>query len=375
MNYSFYCRESKVNKKGLSPIELSLIVNGKRTYIALERKEQPAIFKKLMGEKRNNDLKVYLDIIRNRINCGLNDLMLSGSGVSINSLKEYILYGGIRQYSVGELADAFLKYQMTKVNAGDCTKQVYLKYVHMLNHFMNYVGKTTDCNSINYTKCYSFYMHMKSIYVDATLSGQMFRLKSVFNYGIDNGFVVSNPFAKIKVSKPQVKIEFLTEDEIERLKTTTITNASLDKLRDVALFQAGSGLSFCDMKNLTPDSVKVSNGVYYIQSTRAKTGIEYTSVLLPMAVEVWNKYGGNLPVISNQKSNYMLKLVGDLCGINKSLHTHIFRKTYATYLLNNGVRMDIVARAVGHTSTKQTARVYAFLHKETVINEIACALK
>lgn len=364
-----------MNKRGLAPIELSILIAGKRTYIALERKEEPSQFKRMVNEKRNNQLKVYLDIIRNRINRGLNELMLSGKPVTAKSLKDYIQYGGQRQRSVSELTNAFLKYQMSKVDAGMCTKQVYLKYVHMINYFIDYVGKDTDCNAINNTTCNEFYLYMKKIYVDATLSGQMFRLKSVFNYGVDNGYVGVNPLAKLKITQARTKIEFLTDEEVSKLKTTPIINASLERVRDMALFQIGSGLSFCDMAKLTPDSVSIDDGVYYIQSTRAKTGIEFTSVLLPMAVDVWNKYSGHLPIISNQKTNYMLKLIGELCGVGQTLHTHIFRKTYATYLLNSGVRMDVVARAVGHSSTRETAKVYAFLHRKTVINEISNAIK
>ena len=32
-NVSFYCRESKKNKDGMAPFELSLVINGKRCYI------------------------------------------------------------------------------------------------------------------------------------------------------------------------------------------------------------------------------------------------------------------------------------------------------------------------------------------------------
>ena len=36
-NASFYCRESKKNKDGTAPIEVSLVINGKRCYVQLPR--------------------------------------------------------------------------------------------------------------------------------------------------------------------------------------------------------------------------------------------------------------------------------------------------------------------------------------------------
>ena len=52
--FNFYCRESKMDKKGYSPIEISIIIDGSRTFIALPRKERPVDFKKAMESKRGN---------------------------------------------------------------------------------------------------------------------------------------------------------------------------------------------------------------------------------------------------------------------------------------------------------------------------------
>ena len=44
-NVSFYCRESKKNKDGLAPIEMVIILNTRRCFIQLPRKEYPSQFK------------------------------------------------------------------------------------------------------------------------------------------------------------------------------------------------------------------------------------------------------------------------------------------------------------------------------------------
>lgn len=52
-NVSFYCRESKKNRDGRAPIELTIVINGKRSYIQLPRKEYPYQFKaQTTGKKR-----------------------------------------------------------------------------------------------------------------------------------------------------------------------------------------------------------------------------------------------------------------------------------------------------------------------------------
>ena len=43
-NFSFICRASKIDKKGFAPIELSIIINGTRTYVILPMKYGPTLF-------------------------------------------------------------------------------------------------------------------------------------------------------------------------------------------------------------------------------------------------------------------------------------------------------------------------------------------
>jgi site-specific recombinase XerD len=62
-----------------------------------------------------------------------------------------------------------------------------------------------------------------------------------------------------------------------------------------------------------------------------------------------------LPVLSNQKSNAYLKEIANLCGINKTLTTHLARHTFATTVtLSNGVPIESVSKMLGHKSIKTT---------------------
>jgi integrase len=158
---------------------------------------------------------------------------------------------------------------------------------------------------------------------------------------------------------------------MNRLQDTDLHSERLDKIRDLAVFQAGSGLAYADLYLLVPEDILTSpEGIKYIYKERQKTGVFFTSVLLPCAISVLNKYNNMLPIVSNQRYNSYLKEIQTLCRIEKTLHTHLFRKTYATYLLNSGCRMDVVAQAMGHTSTRITAATYAFMQKNTVVTEI-----
>ena len=62
-----------------------------------------------------------------------------------------------------------------------------------------------------------------------------------------------------------------------------------------------------------------------------------------------------MPVPSNQKMNGYLKEIAAVCGINKTLTSHIARHTFATTVtLSNGVPIETVSKMLGHSSIKQT---------------------
>ena len=73
---NFICRESKVNKFGLASVECSIRYGGTCTYIVLPRKERPDVFKRLMAQKKCNDLKSFCLEFHRRIQCAVGDLLM-----------------------------------------------------------------------------------------------------------------------------------------------------------------------------------------------------------------------------------------------------------------------------------------------------------
>lgn len=107
-NVSFYCRNSKANSEGLSPIEITIIINGERTIITLPRKENPKEFKAAVASKRNNPIKDYLEATRKRLNEITTELMERGEALTAATLKEYYMYGGARYYSIETLFNEYI---------------------------------------------------------------------------------------------------------------------------------------------------------------------------------------------------------------------------------------------------------------------------
>lgn len=66
----------------------------------------------------------------------------------------------------------------------------------------------------------------------------------------------------------------------------------------------------------------------------------------------------------------ILNKLADICGIKKTLTTHVGRHTFATFALANGVSIESVAKMLGHTNVQMT-RHYARVLDRTVIREMS----
>lgn len=366
----YYCRQSKATKNGLAPIEASLIINGKRVFINLPRKEYPNEFKRLTEQKRNNLLKEYLFEVRNKFNEIQTDMMRMNIPLTAETIKDYFKTGGVKPYTLEDVWRDYLKIQAQRIDK-TITLMSYHKYESARNTMYEYVPKTTQLSAITPSTIQTILVGLQSKYKEGTVCSIMTKIKTVIMFGKDNGKIQINPFQNIKYSRGKQDIEYLTEEEIKALTTKQFDIDRLEKVRDLAVFQIASGMSYIDTQNLKPEDVHFDeSGTCFIYKGRKKTGVKYTAVVFPEGVEVLKKYNYKLPSISNQKGNAYLKEIQTICGINKTLHFHLFRKTYGTRLLNRGVRLETVSKCLGHSSTQITQMAYAKLLKQTIIDEV-----
>ena len=368
-NVSFYCRRSKTDRQGQAPVEISLLINGQRRFINCPLKCSPEEFNRKRKPKYIQD---YIDTQRVKVATIVTEMATNGIPLTTETLREYIRSGGVKSYTIEQLFTDYFKLLSKKVDHG-ITYTVYTKYCNVRDRFYEFIDKDKEVTAITPAVIEEFYINLKRKYKDSTIGGMMTKLKAVITYAINNDHLKINPFQSIKITKGTPSIEYLTEEEIQRLETKEIGIDRLEKVRDLAVFQIASGLSYSDTQTLQPEDIKTdADGTLF--KGRNKTGVEYTAVLFPEGARVIRKYDGQLPRMSNQKLNAYLKELQTICGIKKTLHTHIFRKTYGTRLLNRNVRLETVSKCLGHSNTQITQQAYAKLLKQTIINEVKQAI-
>ena len=64
--------------------------------------------------------------------------------------------------------------------------------------------------------------------------------------------------------------------------------------------------------------------------------------------------------MSIAQMRYILKRISNRAGINKTIHPHQLRHSYATHLLNNGALLEVIQSLLGHEKS-ETTRIYAQL--------------
>lgn len=183
-------------------------------------------------------------------------------------------------------------------------------------------------------------------------------------------FVTENPYDEFKIKKGKSKDPVvLSESEIKKIIDYKPTSTKIEKVRDMYLFQCMTGLAFVDMQNFSKDKISYVDNEPIINASRVKTDESYIIPLFTEALEIAEKYNYSFPKISNQKYNDYIKVLASHVGIEKRLTSHTARHTYGTYLINKGVPVAVIQRAMGHAKITQTLE-YAKLSARSIKNEI-----
>lgn len=314
----------------------------------------------------------YLDGIRVRLNEIATSFLMEGQPLTADALKAYFKTGGYVVYTIEDLFNDYMHILSKRVGK-DLAQKTYRKYEIARDKFYQIISPKEPVSAITKAVIMDYQASMNRYLDYVTTNGYCQRVKTIVQFGIDNGKI--NPFSGIHLRKGEKSVQFLSEEEVEKIRTTDFHNESLNRVRDLFVFQAASGLSYTDMAKLVPTDFQVTeDGQYYIHDKRNKTGVFYTAVILEQGVEILKKYHFKLPIIGNHKLNVYLKAIRDLCGIDKPIFSHVARHTYATRCLNRGIRLEVVAKLLGHSTTRITQH-YAKLLQNNILNEVKHAFE
>ena len=348
---------------------MSLVVNGERCLVTLPRKESPEDFTKALKSRRGNDIKDYLTATRTKLGKVETEMMLNDIPLTAPLLRDYFRSGGVLKYTINDLFEDYFTILKKRIGQ-NLTEKTFRKYELATDRLLKMVDGHKPLSALTNALMKNYLAELNKDFDHVTAQGYGQKIKTVCSFAISNGKMKVDPFVDIKLRKGEKSVQYLEEEDVELIWNPRIENPSINRIRDLFLFQLNSGLAYCDLAALEPEDIQCNDeGQYYIHKQRLKTKTYFTSVIFPEGVEILKKYDFRLPLVSNQKYNLYLKTLRDICGVQKPLHTHVARHTFATMCLNKGVRLEVVAKLLGH-QTEKMVKHYAKFAKQTIISEV-----
>lgn len=377
----FSLRESKQNKKGLSPIEVSITTNGKRIYFSTGKhvpatdwnKEKQAVKGKSEEAQLING---YLIQLRNKIYQKEIELLQKGYLITAELLKEAITdkVEALNEKTLLEVLEEHNAERKAMVGktVAPATYWVFEYTGRLFKEFIQkkYERKDLYLREINLGFIQGFHAYLlgeKKMGQNSCTKHLKF-LKKLLNLAVANSYISYNPVNVYKVEREPVDIDFLDEEELRKIINFDTPLPRLERAKDMFLFGCFTGLSYIDIKTLTSEHLeKDSAGRIWIKKRRVKTGVLSRIPLLPIAKLILDKYKGGeklLPIQDPADINKYLKDIAILCGINKRICFHLARHTFAsTVTLANNISLEVVSKMLGHTNTRMTAHYAKLIDK------------
>ena len=224
---------------------------------------------------------------------------------------------------------------------------------------------------------YITYLHKK--YKQKTIKRKIASIKAYYNYLEEAEIIPDNPFRKIRVKfKEEVVLpRVIPREEIEQLLNYMYANVSKSStqaykqwIRDIAVVETffATGARVYEISNIRTENVDLNTGLIKIMGKGGKE--RYIQIVTEEILKLLKKYyNQNADVIeesgfffvngrgrrcTEQTIRLMLKKYVKSAGINRNITPHMFRHSFATYLIEEGVDVSCVQQILGHSSIRTT---------------------
>lgn len=229
------------------------------------------------------------------------------------------------------------------------------------------------------TKIEDYIVELHKKYKQKTIKRKIASIKAYYNYLEECEIIDDSPFRKIKVKFKEATIlpKIIPREEIETLlnymhsrKKISMGNTYKYWLRDIAVIETlfATGARVYEISNIRLDCVNLNTGLIKIMGKGHKE--RYIQVASDEILDLLKQYyKHNSEAIkkcgfffvnswgnryTEDSIRLMLKKYTKLAGIDRNITPHMFRHSFATYLIEEGVDVSCVQRILGHSSIKTT---------------------
>lgn len=215
-----------------------------------------------------------------------------------------------------------------------------------------------------------------------SISRKLSSIRTFYNYLVNNDLVKINYFSDISNPKKNKNLpHYLKDDEINKLFSIPDTSTALGQ-RNLLIIEMlyATGVRVSELVNIKLKDIDIYNDSIKIRGKGNKERIVFFGSFCKSALEIYldegrkeldkkgsiylflNKFGNKLSdrMIRNILDDLILK-----AGVEKHVHPHMIRHTFATDMLNSGADLMTVKELLGHESINTTS-IYTHVSNEQI---------
>jgi len=384
----FYLKKNQSKKSGLSPVMGRITIGKTMAQFSLKLEADVGLWDSKAGRMQGKG-KLALDVNRqiNKINLLIHsrykEIKENQGSVTALQVKNAIQGIAVAQDTV---LDHFSKMNETvflRVGIDRCVSsyQHYVKSYKALKHFLRKKYNLTDIPfkalTYSFIEEYHFHLRVERKFKPSTTAGYIVFLRKTVRNAVNLGMIGRDPFYGFEADAVISKHKTLTKEELDKIISIGLPIKLQSISRDMFVFASFTGMSYIDIKNLTPEKIiTMEDGSMWIMDKRQKTGAAFNVRLMDIPLAIIEKYKGTgsegklFPMPCVGTVYFSLNSIARRLGINKKVSFHQGRHTFASLItLSEGVPIETVSRMLGHRDIR-TTQIYAELSLDKIAQDI-----
>lgn len=277
-----------------------------------------------------------------------------------------------------EFAAQYVEQRRQSVNAKRNTWKVYGTVANYLAQFAEETGQKLTFEQIDHNFAHAFtnWCYSKPRELSTNYAAKVFSVIRQFMREAERRKLHHNTdYKDFSIKTEKVTQIALTWEELDTLYELDLSdNQRLERVRDLFLIGAYSGLRYSDFSRLEPGHVVEIDGEKMLEIQTQKTGEPVVIPFLPELAAILAKYDYKPPKISSQKMNDYLKELCQFAGLTDLVKvtttkagqriesevekwtlvtTHVARRSFATNLYLLGLPAINIMKITGHATERQ----------------------
>lgn len=274
------------------------------------------------------------------------------------------------------LLDCFIRHQVV-INRSRHTVRSYSSDVIQFMSFISDSERDIESIETIHIRQFLAYLSMKGLSAKS-ISRKLSSLKAFFLFLFNERRIANNPAQNIISPKLGKRLpNILTLNEFHKMINEIDSSTLLGK-RDRAILEMlySSGLRSEEILSIDESDLRLKEGEVYVRGKGGRERVAFYSeetkrafldyiplkrVVFPESSNLFiNRFGSQL---STRFLRKMVSSYSKMAGIEKDITPHMFRHSFATTLLDNGVDLKIIKEFLGHSSISST-QIYTHLSRE-----------